>query len=129
MKDIVVTIPASRLAAVEEEEAAVFRKIKRGEKAGLGGWQFYWEMGRLPKELPRRIYFLWNGAVRAYHDCLSMVDADEGRFERYAGRDRDCDRAAIYMHPTIHEIEPIPMNPFRGFRYFIAAPADSDRGE
>lgn len=130
MRDIVVTIPAARLAAVEAEEADVARRLKRGEKAGWGGWQFYWEMGRLPKEKPRRIYFLWDGAVRAYHDVLDMTDAGECIMEKHTGRERDRDRAAIFMHPEIHEVEPIPMQPFRGFRYFPEPlPPASGEGE
>lgn len=117
-RDIVVTIPASRLAAVEEEERRVFAKLSHGAHAGVGGWQFYWSMSRLPKGQPRRIYFLWHGAVRAWHEVLSMVPGDWSIAEHYVGEERDQSRAAIFMHPQIHSIDPIPMAPFRGFRYF-----------
>lgn len=117
-RDIVVTIPASRIAAVEEEEALVFARIRRGEKAGRGGWQFYWSMGRLPRAQPRRIYFAWYGAVRAWHAVLSMVTGGWSIAERCVSEERDQSRSAIFMHPTINGVEPIPMSPFRGFRYF-----------
>lgn len=97
-RDIVVTIPKSKMKSVEAEEADVARRISNGEQ-GLG---YFWQMGMMPKEQPERIFFVWDGAVRAYHDVTGM--------------DRSAKR--IYMDPTIHDLEsPIPMGGFRGFRY------------
>ena len=70
--DIVVTIPKNRLALVEKEEQYIERAIAKGQN----GWRYFWAMARLPKTLPRRIYFLWDGAVRAYHEVLFFGNAD-----------------------------------------------------
>lgn len=96
-RSIVVTIPKNRVREVEAEEA--------GNTAGLG---YYWQMGRLPKETPSRIYFAWDGAVRAYHEVTGM-DRDAGQ---------------ILMDPTIHDIDPVPMGGFRGFRYYAERGVD-----
>ena len=101
-RDIVVTIPKLRLREVEAEEQA--------NKQGLG---YYWEMGRLPREQPRRIYFVWDDAVRAYHDVTGM-DHSSGR---------------ILMRPEIHHVTPIPMSGFRGFRYYAARSMELQRSE
>lgn len=104
-KAIIVTIPKSRMQQVVAEEAMVARAMDRGQF-----WQFYWEMGRCPKGweqsdgTTRRIYFLWDGAVRAWHS--------------FHGARRHNGRWRLYMHPKIHEIEPIPMESFRGYRWF-----------
>lgn len=96
-RDIVVTIPASKLAEVDAEERDVARMASEGKTDVL----FYWQMGRLPKEQPRRVYFVWNEAVRAYHDVAHM----------------DREQGCIFLYTQIHEIQPIPMKGFRGFRY------------
>lgn len=98
-RDIVVTIPKARLAEVEAEEAQVAERLAKGET----DINYYWQMGRLPKECPRRIYFAWDGAVRAYHDVTGM---DKGQ-------------KRIYMSPSINNLsEPDPIASFRGFRYY-----------
>jgi hypothetical protein len=98
-KNIVVTIPADKLAEVEAEEAEVERRLAAGETEIL----YYWQLGRLPKDEPDRIYFVWNGSVRAFHVVIGMR-RDEGR---------------VYMSTAIHELpKPIPMRGFQGFRYF-----------
>lgn len=100
---IVVTVPVSRQRAVDAEEADVAQREALGE-TGLG---YYWEMGRLPKEQPDRIYFVERGQVSAYHDVTSMDPNPTGR----GGR--------IYMSTTIHPVDPpVPMQGFRGFRYW-----------
>jgi hypothetical protein len=96
-RDIVVTIPKGKLAEVEAEEADVDRRLSSGET----GITYYWAMGRLPKEQPRRIYFCWDGAVRAYHDVMGMG----------AGR--------VHMAPQVNPVDPPrPMESFRGYRYY-----------
>ncbi len=96
-KDIVVCIPKSQLANVEAEDADVAMREANGEKL----IQYYWKMGRLQKKIPSKIYFAWDGAARAYHKVNSMRPS-EGK---------------IFMDTKINEIEPIPMESFRGFRY------------
>lgn len=97
MRSIVVTIPKTKIAEVEAEEVDVARRMASGEEDIV----YYWKMGRLPKERPNRIYFAWDGAVRAYHDVVMVA------FDR------------LYMAPQIHTLkEPVPMESFRGFRYF-----------
>lgn len=96
LRDIAVTIPADRLQDVELEEAEVAARWARGERDIM----YWWSLGRLPRTLPRRIYFVWDGAVRACHEVISMAG----------------DR--IYMRPEIRKIEPIPTKGFRGFRYW-----------
>jgi len=98
MRDIVVTIPKSRLEAVAAEEAIVERAVSRGE-----AFNYFWKVGRLPKEIPRRIYFVWEGAVRAFHEVNRMTVVGG---------------AKIFMATKIHDIEPIPMRGFQGRRYF-----------
>ena len=113
MSDIVVTIPASQMKRIEEEEARVARGIARGETT----WRFFWEMARLPKQKPKRIYFLWDGAIRAYHKVLYLQRAGESPSENTFG-DGAARKNKVWMEPEIHEIGPIPMRPFRDFRYF-----------
>lgn len=103
-RDIVVTIPAGKVEEIEAEEADVAAR----EQAGETGIRYFWEMKRLPKEQPSKIYFVWNGAARAYHDVLEMSPNPVGK----GGR--------IYMSTAIHEIPPVSMSGFQGFRYFDA---------
>jgi len=97
MKDIMVCIPVAKLAEVEAEE----KDVARREAAGETGISYFWQMGRLPKETPRRIYFVWDGHIRAYHEVLDM--------DKLGGR--------IYMKTKICSIDPVPQDAFRGFRY------------
>lgn len=120
-RDIVVTIPKARIAAVEAEERHVAERIAKGGK----GWSYYWTMGRLPKVTPRRVYFLWDGAVRAFHYARFCAGPYE---DSIAESDRDVSQPAIILDPAINEIEPIPMRPFRGFRYFDEEAARAAEG-
>jgi 8-oxo-dGTP pyrophosphatase MutT (NUDIX family)/GNAT superfamily N-acetyltransferase len=52
--------------------------------------------------MPRRIYFVWDGAVRAFHVAVNM----------------EFNPNRIVMDPVIHPVEPVPMAGFRGYRYF-----------
>ncbi|KKL14658.1 hypothetical protein LCGC14_2513440 [marine sediment metagenome] len=116
---IVVTIPRARLAQVVAEEERVAQAIERdaagkkippGKAYEITGWRYFWKMGRLPKKKPRRVYFLWDGAVRAYHKTLLMEGGDCGFINGNMTR--------IWLRPEIYDIDPIPMKSFRGFRYF-----------
>ena len=95
--DIVVCIPKSKAAEIADEEQDVARREADGET----DINYYWALGRLPKSEPKRIYFLWDAAVRSYHEVTGI--------DREAGR--------IYMATKETHIDPIPMKPFRGFRY------------
>ncbi len=95
-RDIVVCIPAQLQTHVEAEEADVAKRIAAGEK----GITYYWTVGKLPKVQPERIYFVWEGAVRAWHKVVSM---ESGR---------------IVMAPEINNIPPIEMKAFRSWRYW-----------
>jgi hypothetical protein len=102
-RDIVVTIPKARLTQVETEEA----EMELIPQLGRANYSYFWEMGRLPKRCPGKIYFAWNGSVRAYHDVTQMIHDGSSR----GGK--------IYMTLDIHPVEPvIPMESFRGFRYW-----------
>jgi len=108
--DIVVTIPKSKLKQVEEEEKALSDAISKGEK-----WNFFWSLGRMPKRVKdlERCYFLWDGAIRAYHD---IVDLDEDMTCEHTGQFYP--GVCLVLDPKIHEIKPIPMKGFQGFRYY-----------
>lgn len=110
MISIVVTIPQKSLPKVEQEEQEVASILVDDPNSGV---EYFWEMGVLPEKNPDRIYFLWDKAVRAYHNVRHVEVDGIGQF-RY-GR--------IWMAPQIIEVDPpIPMNPFRGFRYFNPPP-------
>jgi hypothetical protein len=95
--NIVVTIPKNRLAQVEAEEKEVENRIANGEKDIC----YYWTLNKLPVSTPERIYFVWNKAIRAYHEVLYL------------------EIGKIYMKPEIHNLKtPIPMKGFQGWRYF-----------
>lgn len=103
-RSIVVTIPKGKLQEIEAEEADVALRAQQGDK----NINYYWAMGRLPAEVPERIYFLWDGAIRAYHEVTGI--------DRAAGR--------LYMDTAIHELRaPVPMAGFRGFRYLRDVPS------
>ena len=99
---IVVTIPKDEVAAVEAEELEtendiINKNFKRGDT------YYWWSLSSLPVGEPKKIYFVWGGAVRAYHVIW--------RINRYKRR--------IEMDTVIYNLKnPIPMKGFRGFRYF-----------
>lgn len=99
-RDVLVSIPKTRLAQVEEEERQVAEMVAAGHKPPT----YYWSIHRLPRDVVRRVYFLWNGAVRAYHECVGSIDKPDPR---------------LLLDHVIHELaEPIPMKSFRGWRYW-----------
>lgn len=107
--DIVVTIPKKRMAQVEAEEKKVAEQAVRGIKVN-----FFWGLGKKPSslEVGDRCYFVWNKAVRAYHDVVGT------------GKDMRCEMTGIVypgfclvLAPEIHKVSAIPMDGFQGFRY------------
>lgn len=105
VRDVLVCIPRARMAQVEQEEAAVARLVAAGHKAPT----YYWTVHLLPRQQPRRVYFAWDGAVRAWHECVGMVQKPSPR---------------LILDPTIHSIRPHSIKAFRGWRY-----ADLSKGE
>lgn len=107
--DIIVTIPKKMLAQVEEEERQAEAARLRGEEI-----YYFWKLGQVPKHLNigNRCYFVWDGAMRAYHKVVGlakdMTCQTTGTF--YPG-------LSVVLDPVIHEIEPIPMKGFQGYRY------------
>lgn len=101
--DIIVTIPKTRLAQVEKEEREVAARLERGETDTY----YYWTLGTEPTKLYQgnRVYFVWEGAVQAYHEVVSVAWDDEMH------------RWLVWMKPEIHKVEHEPMESFRGFRY------------
>ena len=109
--DIIVTIPRKRQVQVEAEEAEVARRLAAGEK----GLAYFWCTSRRPARLDvgDRVYFLWDCAVRAWHEVTGFGD------------DLTCDLTGIpylgcciVLAPEIHDLRPVHhMPPFRGFRY------------
>jgi hypothetical protein len=98
-RDIVVCVPRAKRDEVAAEEADVAAR----EAAGETGIEYYWAMGRLPKEDPGRVYFVEDGSLTSWHE-VTRVDRAEGR---------------IYMSTRINRLEqPVPTAPFRGFRYY-----------
>ncbi len=98
-RDLLVCIPASRRAQVEQEEADVAKLVAAGQKAPT----YWWSVGRLPKVQPHRVYFAWGGSVQAWHDCVGMVDRPNPR---------------LLLDHVIHSIQPAAMKAFRGWRYY-----------
>ena len=109
--DIIVTIPKTRLAQVEQEEREVADAIRRGET----GVYYYWTLGTEPTKLePRdRCYFVWDGALQAYHQVVQIAWDD------------DMHRWLVWLLPEIHKVEPEPMQSFRGFRYRARVEGDA----
>lgn len=102
--DIVVTIPKSRLAEVTKEEERVAAGVQKGEK-----WRYYWNLPTVPKkaEVGDRCYFVWEGAIRAWHE---ITDIEWGWED---------EPPMLWMKPEIHKLrKPLSMKGFRGFRYF-----------
>ena len=111
--NVIVTIPKDRLADVEREE----KELKRRMLSGETGVSYFWALARRPKELRigDRMYFVWDGAVRAYHYVTGfnedMTCDTTGR--KYKG-------CCVLLDPIIHEIVPITLKGFRGYQYFTA---------
>lgn len=113
MTHIVVTIPKDRMAQVVEEEKQAQALQEAGEEVF-----YFWGMARKPKKLEvgDRCYFVWGNAVRAYHEVVGFSE------------DMTCEVTGInhpghcvMLDPVIHEVEPLPMIGFRGYRYFGGA--------
>lgn len=104
---IVVTIPKSRLADVEAEERYVAQELAAGRQM-----YYWWSMPRLPRRRSEvtRCYFVWGGAVRAWHAVIGWQD-EPHRVRK------------VLLDPQIHPVDPpVPMAPFRGFRYMEVLP-------
>jgi hypothetical protein len=100
--DIMVTIPKTRLAQVEKEEREVAKMMRQGLRV-----HYFWTLGTEPTKLKAsdRCYFVWDGALQAYHEVVTVAWDDEVY------------RWLVWLKPEIHNVEPEPMESFRGFRY------------
>lgn len=102
--DIVVTIPKNRLADVTFEEKRVADGVARGET-----WSYFWTLPTVPRKVETgdRLYFVWDGAVRAWHE----IEAIDERWED--------ESVKVWMKAEIHTLKtPLLMKGFQGFRYF-----------
>lgn len=109
--NIVVTIPKNRLADVRAEEHDLELRRRAGEKDLI----YFWKVSKKPAKLSKdeRVYFLWDGAVRAWHKVIGF---GENMTCQHTGRSYD--GPCILLDPDVHSIKPIKMAGFRGFRYF-----------
>lgn len=111
--NIVVTIPKNRQAEIEEEERQLQARLDAGEE----GLSYFWSLSRRPKDLREgdRVYFIWDGAMRAFHHVTGFDE--DMRCETTGRQYRGC---CVMLDPRIHEIVPIPMKGFQGYRYYTA---------
>ena len=121
MSNIVVTVPKTRLAYVQD----VKFKLQPGD---FGFWTLSrlprltkekWEGGVLEYRDCERLYFVWDGAVRAWHQIMGWVDEDgtveDGPPFYHGGQ---IPGPAVLFTAEHHLLEsPIPMKGFQGFRY------------
>jgi hypothetical protein len=118
--NVVVTIPKDRLADVEREEADIKQRMMSGES----NVSYFWAMSRWPKKLSLgdRMYFVWDGAIRAYHYVTGFENdlTCETTGRGYVSK------CCVLLDPVIHEIVPIPMKGFRGYQYFTAPVCEKD---
>lgn len=133
---IVVTIPKDRLGEVEAEEREVRGILRRGESV-----LYYWTLPSIPARHAeiRRVYFCWQGAIRAWHQVRGWLLDDERvqwvNLLRYDTRSewtlldpsaRDAvgildgmPAPAVLLDPVIHELDdPVEQRGFQGFRYW-----------
>ena len=119
---IVVTVPKSQQDYVLNEKF----KFK-------GPGVIWWSLPQLPRESImldqdfyvrlERCYFVWDGAVRAWHEIEDFVDRDGipiGGTPCYVGE--PIPGPSVVLFSTHHRLEtPIPMKGFQGFRYYTEA--------
>jgi hypothetical protein len=76
----------------------------------------FWSMARLPKDLTvgDRVYFIQDGAVRYWHECLGK--SDTGLDCEATGRTWE-GPAILLKYPDTKLKIPVSMKGFQGFRY------------
>ncbi len=67
----------------------------------------YWRLPQVPARPVDRVYFVWDGAVRAWRKVLGF----EGEYEG----------AIVMLDSEHHTIEPLPMKSFQGYHWFEPA--------
>jgi hypothetical protein len=116
---VVVTIPRDAQDRVEAEERELERKLATGEQDLC----YFWALSRRPVKLRigERMYFLWDGAIRAWHKVIgfdSDMLCDHSRIQ-YNG-------VCVLLDPEIHHLSVvIHKAPFRGFQYFEGGGEDA----
>ena len=89
---IVVTVPKCELGYVLQEKFTFTGTI-------------YWRLPRIPAHPVERVYFVWDGAVRAWRDVLRFDLADP-------------ETPLVWLTSEHHKIDPLPMPSFQGYRWF-----------
>ncbi len=116
---IIVTVPKSQYDHV-------LNKKFKFKGAGV----IWWSLPQLPRESImldsegyvrlERCYFVWDGAVRAWHQIEDFIDEDDFSIQgcpRWVGD--PIPGPAVVMISTHHRLrEPVPMKSFQGFRYY-----------
>lgn len=105
---IAVTVPSDRLDEVASEERELEKRLAKNP-AERRQWSYWWSLPQMPADDKRprirRIYFAWQGAIRAWHEVLGFEYGPGGK-------------PRVQMTTTIHKVSPpVPMKGFRGFRY------------
>ncbi|KKL73878.1 hypothetical protein LCGC14_2070460 [marine sediment metagenome] len=127
---IIVTVPKSQYDHV-------LNKKFKFKGAGV----IWWGLPQLPRESTmltsdgyvrlERCYFVWDGAVRAWHDIEDFIDSNGWAVEgptRFAADD-PIPGPAVVMISTHHRLrEPVPMKSFQGFRYNEPKLEEGDEG-
>ncbi len=83
-----------------------------GEKFELKGpGIIWWSLPTFPVRPVSRIYFVWDGAVRAWRKVLGFdYEQDAGFIEK----------RAVQIERKHHVVDPpVPMKGFQGYRYYI----------
>lgn len=92
----------------------------------------WWSLPQLPRESImldpppsvtwvrlERCYFVWDGAVRAWHEIEDFIDGDGFAIQGPARFSDPVPGPAVVLTSMHHRLEkPIPMKGFRGFRYY-----------
>jgi N12 class adenine-specific DNA methylase len=102
-RDALAWIPRDQIAEVEQEERDVAARIAAGESED--SLRFYWRVPSIPKELPRRLYFGWDDAIRAWHDVAGA--------ETVAGAS-GAPEHRLLLRVQVNSVEPVPARPRRG---------------
>lgn len=108
--DILVTIPKREMNNIKKEDAWL-KNQKPGEAVQ------FWSMSRIPKDIHAgdRVYFVEAGAVRYYHELLSISNESSMKCE---ATDRVWGGPALILTcPPVTLKNPVPMKGFQGFRY------------
>ena len=110
--DIVVTVPKSEYANIQEEETWAEKQGPSNESGAC----CFWKVSRLPKRLAPgdRVYFVQNGHIDNYNEFWYFEE--EGYECEVTGRFWEGPLLVMKV-PSIRLKKPVPMKGFQGFRY------------